>query len=118
MPCLSVCVPQGGTCEATGEVCAPGEMCVNECYTICNDCACPDGQQCDCAPECWEECRSACVPQNGTCDPNLCPEGTHCGCPDGTTPTPWNGLVYCEEKCIPDQPPSECWSDEIGRAHV
>lgn len=109
--CPSVCVPQGGTCADTGVVCAEGEVCVNECYTVCDDCACPAGEPCDCNPNCYEECRSACVPQSGTCDPNLCPEGTHCGCPDGTAPTPYNGLYYCEEKCVPDVVTTECWSD-------
>jgi len=108
-PCESVCVPQGGTCADTGEVCLAGETCVNECYTVCPDCACAEGQPCDCGL-CYDDCRSACVPTQGGCDPNTCPTGTHCGCPDWG-PTPANGLVYCEEKCIDDQPPTECWVD-------
>ena len=108
-PCEGMCVPQGGTCADTGEVCLPGETCVNECYTACPDCACAEGEPCDCGP-CQEDCRSACVPTQGGCDPNTCPAGTHCGCPDWG-PTPANGLVYCEEKCIDDKPPTECWGD-------
>lgn len=113
--CPSYCVPQGGTCADTGVVCAPGEVCVNECYSVCEDCDCDPGQD-DCACGCWEECRSACVPQSGECVDSQCPPGTHCGCVDPGYPTPANGLVYCEEKCIPDE--QQCWSDwDCGEGH-
>ncbi len=108
-PCESVCVPQGGTCADTGTMCLPGEMCVNECTVMCPDCACAAGEACDCGP-CTEDCHPACVPSHGGCDPAQCPAGTHCDCPDmGMTPA--NGLVYCEEKCVEDQPVVECWAD-------
>lgn len=108
-PCESVCVPQGGTCADTGTVCPAGETCVNECFTVCPDCACAEGEPCDCGP-CTEDCHPACVPTQGGCDPSQCPAGTHCGCPDYPT-APANGLYYCEEKCIEDQPVTECWVD-------
>ncbi len=103
--CPSVCVPAQNTCADTGVACGPGEVCVNECVTVCNDCAFP-GDDCG---GCWEECRSACIPEYGQCNPEQCPEGTHCGCADAPYYTPANGLYYCEETCIPDQ--RECWSD-------
>lgn len=104
--CPSYCVPQEDTCAETGEVCPPGERCVNECTMVCPDCDCGDNPDCECP--CWEECRSGCVPDGGECIDSQCPDGTHCGCAT-EHPADTDGIYPCELKCIPDE--VQCFSD-------
>lgn len=98
--CPSYCVPPTGeTCGDTGIVCGPNQVCQAECWVVCADCDCAEGE--DCACPCWEECKAACVVVD---PPRDCWSDYECG--DG---------YYCQPSndcATPAEPPCDPSSGE------